>query len=89
MKTKITNFEDILVWQRARVLVKNIYKTFNNCNDYSFRDQIRRAVLSIMNNIAEGYERRGNKEFRHFLYFKRICWRSAFHALRGYGFRIY
>lgn len=65
---KITTFEDIIAWQQARDLAGEIYKKFKNCKDYSFRDQIQRASVSIMNNIAEGYERNGNKEFRNFLY---------------------
>jgi len=41
---------------------------FGNSKDFNFRDQIIRATISIMNNIAEGYERRTNKDFKHFLY---------------------
>ena len=67
-KIKIEKFEDILAWQKAYRLTKEIYQSFKNCRDYSFRDQIQRAVISIMNNIAEGYERKGNKEFKQFLY---------------------
>lgn len=67
-RIKIEKFEDILAWQKAYFLTKEIYSSFRNCKDYSFRDQIQRAVISIMNNIAEGYERKGNKEFKHFLY---------------------
>lgn len=65
---KIEKFEDILAWQESRVLVKEIYVLFKNCKDYSFRDQLQRATVSVMNNIAEGYERKGNKEFAKFLY---------------------
>lgn len=68
MGNSIVRFEDIIAWQRAKELTNIIYKEFRNCNDYSFRDQIRRAAVSIMNNIAEGYERKGNKEFRKFLF---------------------
>ena len=64
----ITSFEDILSWQKAKILTIDIYSYFRTCNDFGFRDQIQRAVISIMNNIAEGYERKGNKEFRKFLY---------------------
>lgn len=67
-KVKIQQFEDILAWQKAYELTKEIYQSFKNCKDYSFRDQIQRAVISIMNNIAEGYERKGNKEFKQFLF---------------------
>lgn len=65
---KFETFEDIVVWQKSRILVTDIYQVFRNSNDYSFRDQIQRAAVSIMNNIAEGYERKGNKEFAKFLY---------------------
>ena len=64
----IKSFEDILAWQEAKSLTIEIYRIFRVCKDYSFRDQIQRAAVSIMNNIAEGYERNGNKEFRNFLY---------------------
>jgi four helix bundle protein len=65
---KFESFEDMLVWQKSKILVLDIYKAFNNNKDYSFRDQICRAAVSVMNNIAEGYERKGNKEFVKFLY---------------------
>lgn len=63
-----TRFEEILCWQKAKSLTLDIYKIFESNKDYSFRDQIQRASVSIMNNIAEGYERKSNKEFRQFLY---------------------
>ena len=66
--SKIEKFEDIIAWQKSQELVMVIYEEFKNCKDYAFRDQIQRAAVSIMNNIAEGYERKGNKEFRKFLY---------------------
>lgn len=65
---KITKFEDIVSWQKARYLTIVTYSKFKNNRDYSFRDQIQRAAISIMNNIAEGFERQSNKEFRNFLY---------------------
>lgn len=65
---KIEKFEDIIAWQKAEKLAGNIYSQFSKCKDFSFRDQIQRAAVSIMNNIAEGYERGSNKEFRNFLY---------------------
>ena len=55
---KIERFEDILAWQKARDLAKRIYDLFGDCRDYSFKDQIQRAAVSVMNNIAEGYERK-------------------------------
>lgn len=65
---KFNKFEYILVWRKSKSLIKEIYKTFLNNRDYAFRDQIQRASVSVMNNIAEGYERSGNKEFKRFLY---------------------
>jgi four helix bundle protein len=64
-------FEDIKSWQRSRELVQEIYaisKTGKFAQDFSLRDQIRRAAVSILSNIAEGYERGGKKEFIQFLY---------------------
>ncbi len=52
---KILSFEDLLVWQKAKEQVVSIYKIFHSCRDYSFRDQIQRAIISVMNNIAEGF----------------------------------
>ncbi len=65
---KIERFEDILAWQKAETLSLEIYKIFNSNKDYGFKDQIQRASVSIMNNIAEGFERKSNKEFIYFLY---------------------
>jgi four helix bundle protein len=68
MMARIERFEDIQSWQQARVLVTIVYKLSNNWKDHSLKSQIRRAAVSIMNNIAEGFERQTNKDFRHFLY---------------------
>ena len=65
---KIHNFEEIHSWQKARVLCNQVYGAFNENKDYGFKDQIQRASVSVMNNIAEGFERRGNKDLKHFLY---------------------
>ena len=65
---KFERFEDILVWQKARVLVNKIYAVTASSKDWGFNDQIQRASVSVMNNIAEGSERRSNNEFRNFLY---------------------
>jgi four helix bundle protein len=64
----IVRFEEMLVWQKSRTLSQEIYRAFSQNKDFGFRDQIQRASISIMNNIAEGFERKGNKEFRKFLY---------------------
>ncbi len=65
---KIETFEDILSWQKARGLTISIYNIFKETKDFGFKNQIERASVSIMNNIAEGYERKTNKEFKYFLY---------------------
>jgi four helix bundle protein len=65
---QIDQFEDIIAWQKARELSVAVYQEFDKCRDFAFRDQICRAAVSIMNNIAEGYERRSNSEFKHFLF---------------------
>ncbi|MFA5359665.1 MAG: four helix bundle protein [Patescibacteria group bacterium] len=65
---KINKFEDIIAWQKAGKLSMNIYSIFHDCRDFGFANQIQRASISIMNNIAEGFERNTNKEFRNFLF---------------------
>jgi four helix bundle protein len=65
---KIDKFEDILAWQKAKILTLKVYTLLRNIKDFAFRDQICRASLSIMNNIAEGFERKSDKEFKHFLF---------------------
>ena len=67
---KIVAFEDIESWEQARELTKLIYqhsKRGEFARDFGLRDQIRRASTSIMSNIAEGFERGGDKEFIQFL----------------------
>ena len=66
---KVERFEDLLIWQKAKELTLLVYKTFKSNQDFGFKRQIERASVSIMNNIAEGFERRSNKEFRQFLFF--------------------
>lgn len=65
---RIERFEDIVAWQKAKDLSVRIYRLFEHSKDLGFKDQIQRASVSIMNNIAEGFERKGNKEFAYFLY---------------------
>ena len=63
-------FEDIDAWQKARELTRVVYAASGSgsfSKDFALRDQIRRAVISVMSNIAEGFERGGNKEFLQFL----------------------
>lgn len=64
---KTQSFKDLLVWQKSKQFTKNIYKTFSTCKDFGFKDQIQRASVSIMNNIAEGYARKSDKGFKNFL----------------------
>jgi four helix bundle protein len=65
---RFDRFEEIVAWQKARKLIVEIYRLFGNLKDWSFRDQIIRAAISVANNIAEGFERRTNQEFKHFLF---------------------
>jgi len=63
-------FEEIECWKSARELTRRIYAITNNqsfARDFGLKDQIRRAAVSVMSNIAEGYERSGTAEFIHFL----------------------
>ncbi len=61
------SFRDIYAWQRADELTLAVYQAFGALRNYGFRDQIQRASVSVMNNIAEGYARRSDKSFRQFL----------------------
>jgi four helix bundle protein len=65
---RVKRVEEVIPWQKARVLTIKLYLLFKDNRDFSFRDQICRASASIMNNIAEGFERNSDKEFKHFLY---------------------
>lgn len=70
MAGKISRIEDLMVWQNARVISKGIYTITRKPEferDYRFVQQIRAAAGSIMDNIAEGFGRGGNKEFLQFL----------------------
>ncbi len=64
---KIKCFEDIEAWKEARDLTKMIYSSIAHIKDYGFKDQIQRAAISAMSNIAEGFDRGSNKEFIQFL----------------------
>jgi len=67
---RIERFEDIQAWQKGRELAAAIYSITSGgefSRDFGLRDQVRRATVSIMSNIAEGFERAGDKEFRQFL----------------------
>jgi four helix bundle protein len=67
---KIKNFEELIAWQKARELTKQIYSTTNKgpfSKDFGLRDQIRKASVSIMSNLAEGFERGGRSQFHQFV----------------------
>ena len=69
-KKKIERFEDLIAWQKARSLTAKIYEQTKDgdfSRDFGLKDQIRRAVVSVMSNIAEGFERNRQKEFHQFL----------------------
>ena len=84
-------FEEINAWQNARGLVKDVYsmtRTGDFSKDFGLRDQIQRAAVSICSNIAEEFERRGNKEFVNFLWIAKgsaaeVC--SQLHNARDLG----
>jgi four helix bundle protein len=68
---KIGKFEDIEAWQMARKLSMAIYAVSRDgafARDFGLRDQIRRAAVSVMSNIAEGFDRGGNRELIQFLF---------------------
>lgn len=63
----IQSFEDVIAWQKAKDLNVDMYREFGSLKDFGFRDQLLRASVSIMNNIAEGFDRGSNKELKYFL----------------------
>jgi four helix bundle protein len=67
----INRFEDLEAWQKARELARVVYQSTKDgqiSRDYGLRDQMRRAAVSIMANIAEGFSRKSNREFCQFLF---------------------
>jgi len=67
---KVDRFEDLIVWQKAHDLAVGVYRLTSRepfCRDFGLRDQIQRAAVSVMSNIAEGFERYSRPEFRQFL----------------------
>ena len=78
MSNTIYNFEELVIWQLSRQFVRDIYILFRDINDYGFRDQIQRAAVSVMNNIAEGFQRnKFSKDNKQFLYFLNIAYGSC------------
>lgn len=70
-KKPVRKFEDLYVWQQARELVRLVYSATEPWRDRSLQDQIRRAAVSVISNIAEGFERGTKDEFLYFLYVAR------------------
>jgi four helix bundle protein len=87
---KIDRFEDLEIWKTSRELCKFVFELtskeiFNK--DFKFRDQIRASSGSTMDNIAEGFERGGNKEFLQFLYIsKGSCGETRSQGYRAFDF---
>ena len=61
------SFEDLEVWQRACRLAVEVFRGFGSCREFTLKDQVQRAALSVPSNIAEGSERGSLKDFAHFL----------------------
>ena len=61
------SFENLTIWQQSRVFVGSIYDAMADVKDYGFRDQIQRAAVSIMNNIAEGFDSGSDAKFINYL----------------------
>ena len=67
---RVERFEDLIAWQKARELTRQVYLLTKNgefSRDFGLRDQIQRASVSIMSNLAEGFERGGRAEFHQFV----------------------
>lgn len=65
---KFERFEDMIVWQKGQDFAVLGYKYLSEDKDFTFKNQFLGASISITNNIAEGFERRSNKEFKQFLF---------------------
>ena len=62
-----TTFDELIIWQKSRELTNAIYKMMDGFRDWGFKDQIQRACVSIMNNIAEGFDSGSDAKFINFL----------------------
>ena len=71
MSNGAKTFEELWIWQQSRQLVLDVYRDFRDATpagrDFGFRNQIQRAAVSLMNNIAEGFERGTSADFARFL----------------------
>lgn len=65
---KAEKFEELICWQKAKDIAVITYECFRRNKDFAFKDQIQRAAISISNTIAEGFERKSNKELNQFLH---------------------
>ena len=65
---RVSKFEELLVWQKSTELALKVYRLYSNNQDFGFKNQIQRASVSIVNNIAEGFDRSSDKEFKRFLF---------------------
>ena len=66
----VEKFEDLVAWQKARELTREVYRLTRAapfCNDFGLRDQVQRAAVSVMSNLAEGFERGSSAEFHQFV----------------------
>ncbi len=85
---KVTKFEDLEIWKLARDLYKFVFKITSQepfCHDYKLRDQMRSLSGSVSDNIAEGFERGGNKEFVQFLFVAKVsCGETRNQSFRAF-----
>ncbi len=88
----VSRFEDLIGWQKSRTLFKVTHEITSKpplLKDFPLRNQMRRSSLSVMSNIAEGFDRGGDKEFVQFLFYaKGSCseLRSQLHAAKDIGY---
>lgn len=85
---KYSSFEDLPIWQKGRELSKRVFELTDKgsfAKDFRFRDQIRSSSGSVPDNIAEGFERGGDKEFIQFLYIaKGSCGETRSQSYRAF-----
>jgi four helix bundle protein len=88
---KIERFEDLEIWQEARELCRFVFQVTEQepfRGDFKFRDQIRASSGSVMDNIAEGFERDGNREFVQFLSVaKGSCGETRSQSYRAFDYK--